>query len=63
MIKNARTISRLIWIHVPNSISKTPNDLSAKEREKQVTQVVAEKKVALGLVEGYVLVWLIEMIG
>ncbi|CAE6462334.1 unnamed protein product [Rhizoctonia solani] len=53
IIKNARTIGRLIWLHVPNSISKSPNDLSAKERAKESERVLSEKRIALGLVQGY----------
>lgn len=53
MIKNARTIGRLIWLHVPNLASKSSNGLSAEELEKEAEQVVAEKRIALGLVEGF----------
>ncbi|CAE7084179.1 unnamed protein product [Rhizoctonia solani] len=47
VVKNARTIGRLIWLHVPNSISKLPNDLSAKERAKESQRVLSEKRVGL----------------
>ncbi|EUC61344.1 bestrophin protein [Rhizoctonia solani AG-3 Rhs1AP] len=53
IIKNARTIGRLVWLHVPNSISKSPSDISAKERTKESEQVHLEKIRALRLVEGF----------
>ncbi|KAG8730635.1 hypothetical protein FRC11_006235, partial [Ceratobasidium sp. 423] len=46
-------MGRLIWLHVPNSISKSPNDLSAKERAKESDQMLLEKRAALGLVQGF----------
>ncbi|KAF8607338.1 UPF0187-domain-containing protein [Ceratobasidium sp. AG-I] len=53
LIKNARTMGRLIWLHVPNAVSKSSAELSAKERKEEVAKVVREKGVALELIEGY----------
>ncbi|KAG9122316.1 hypothetical protein FRC07_001367, partial [Ceratobasidium sp. 392] len=53
LIKNGRTIGRLIWLHVPNTVSKSGTTLSEKEKEREAEQVVNEKRTALGLVEGY----------
>ncbi|KAH7337607.1 Bestrophin, RFP-TM, chloride channel-domain-containing protein [Rhizoctonia solani] len=53
MIKNSRTIGRLIWLHVPNSISKSSGDLSEKEREKESKQALLEKREALRLIQGF----------
>ncbi|KAG8765033.1 hypothetical protein FRC12_007724 [Ceratobasidium sp. 428] len=53
LIKNGRTIGRLIWLHVPNTVSKPGTELSEKEKEREAEQVVNEKRTALALVEGY----------
>ncbi|CAE6488252.1 unnamed protein product, partial [Rhizoctonia solani] len=53
MIKNSRTMGRLIWLHVPNSISKSSGDLSAKERTKESKQMLLEKREALRLIQGF----------
>lgn len=53
LIKNARTIGRLIWLHVPNTVSKPEIKISEKEKAHEAELVVAEKRVALGLVEGF----------
>ncbi|QRV98951.1 bestrophin protein [Ceratobasidium sp. AG-Ba] len=53
LIRNARTISRLIWLHVPNTISKPDTKPSEKEKAREAKQVVNEKRIALGLVEGF----------
>lgn len=45
-------MSRLIWLHVPNAVSKSSVELSAKEKDKEAAKVVGEKRVALGLIEG-----------
>ncbi|KAG8737904.1 hypothetical protein FRC10_007551 [Ceratobasidium sp. 414] len=46
-------MSRLIWLHVPNTISKSGVELTEKEKEQEVEQAVNEKRAALGLVEGF----------
>ncbi|CAE6437190.1 unnamed protein product, partial [Rhizoctonia solani] len=53
IIKNARTMGRLIWFHVPNSVSKSPSDLSAADRASESEQVISEKRMALRLVQGF----------
>jgi putative membrane protein len=52
LIRNSRTIGRLIWIHVPNTVSKSFAHLSEQEKEREVEQALKEKRIALGLVEG-----------
>jgi hypothetical protein len=54
LTKNSRTIGRLIWIHVPNTVSKSFAEMSEQEREQEAEQALKEKRIALGLVEGYV---------
>ena len=51
LIKNSRTMGRLIWLHVPNAVSKSSVELSAKEKETEAAKAVSEKKVALELIE------------
>ncbi|KAG9014415.1 hypothetical protein FRB90_005333 [Tulasnella sp. 427] len=48
VIKTCRTFSRLIWFHVP---ARTTS--SGDPTEDEVRQAIAEKKTALGLIEGY----------
>jgi putative membrane protein len=56
IVKNSRTLSRLIWFHVPLRIkpvtANAPLDLDADEVAKQV---MAEKRQALNLIEACVL--------
>ncbi|KAG9016754.1 hypothetical protein FRB90_002276 [Tulasnella sp. 427] len=48
VIKTCRTFSRLIWFHVPARMTS-----SGDPTEDEVRQAIAEKKTALGLIEGY----------
>lgn len=50
VIKNCRTLSRLIWIHV---IPKMSNDKDHEPTPEEIRLVLAEKKAALGLIEGF----------
>lgn len=48
-IRHCRTISRLIWFHVPPKLSSTSKEPS----EKEMAQVMREKKLALDMIEAY----------
>ena len=50
LIKNSRTLGRLIWYHVPTRLSPG----SAPESAENQLQAMAEKRIALDLIEGYV---------
>ena len=68
MIRTSRTCARLIWFHVPLSFSppqssdphgttkeghtEIDQDEETAAREKEVRRVMAEKRMALDLVEG-----------
>lgn len=48
VIKTSRTMSRLVWIHLPPRLDAT------KEATHDETKlVIAEKKAALGLIEAF----------
>ncbi|KAJ7062897.1 UPF0187-domain-containing protein [Mycena amicta] len=49
VIRNARTMGRLIWYHVPPRLTPGPGERSAQEHGK----VMAEKRMALDLIEAY----------
>ncbi|KAF9445947.1 UPF0187-domain-containing protein [Macrolepiota fuliginosa MF-IS2] len=57
VIKNSRTMGRLIWFHVPPRLSpKTPEETETGRSKRSVGEmkkVMAEKKMALDLVEGF----------
>ncbi|KAF8635323.1 hypothetical protein AX17_003943 [Amanita inopinata Kibby_2008] len=57
VIKNSRTLGRLIWFHVPTRLTaKTVEEIEMGEvrRSKQeVNTVMAEKMMALDLIEGF----------
>lgn len=48
VIKASRTFSRLVWFHVPPRMTS-----SGEPTHEEVQQAIAEKKAALGLIEGY----------
>ncbi|KIO26828.1 hypothetical protein M407DRAFT_234083 [Tulasnella calospora MUT 4182] len=48
VIKTSRTLSRLIWFHVPPRMTS-----SGEPTHEEINQAIAEKKAALGLIEGY----------
>lgn len=55
VIRNSRTIGRLIWFHVPPRLSaKTPEELATGQTQRstqELTKVMTEKRIALDLVE------------
>ncbi|GLB38067.1 putative UPF0187-domain-containing protein [Lyophyllum shimeji] len=57
IMRNARTMGRLIWFHVPPRLSpKTPVESASGNIERssqEMLKVMAEKRVALDLVEGF----------
>ncbi|KAF8058525.1 Bestrophin, RFP-TM, chloride channel-domain-containing protein [Lyophyllum atratum] len=57
VIRNARTMGRLIWFHVPPRLSgKTPEEMASGKIERssqELLKVMAEKRVALDLVKGF----------
>jgi predicted membrane chloride channel (bestrophin family) len=56
IVKHSRTVSRLIWFHVPLRLSpKTPEEVQSGQSErsvKEMSKVMAEKKMALDLLYG-----------
>ncbi|KAJ3521112.1 hypothetical protein NMY22_g12448 [Coprinellus aureogranulatus] len=59
IVKHTRTLSRLIWFHVPLRLSpKTPEETEscqAQRSVKEITKVMAEKTMALDLIYGFAL--------
>ncbi|KAM6503006.1 Bestrophin, RFP-TM, chloride channel domain containing protein [Amanita muscaria] len=57
VIKNSRTLGRLIWFHVPLLLSpKRPEEVAtghATRSEEELNIVMAEKNMALDLIEGF----------
>jgi ion channel-forming bestrophin family protein len=55
-MRNSRTLSRLIWFHVPPRFSgKTAEELQAGQVERSTQELesaMAEKRMALDLIEG-----------
>jgi ion channel-forming bestrophin family protein len=63
LIRNSRTMSRLIWFHVPPLHSqKTAAEIASRKlertREEQL-RVMEEKQRALDLIEGYIYFFLL----
>ena len=58
MIRNARTLGRLVWFHVPPRLTpKTPEETQSGECQRSIQEmnkVMAEKRMALDLIEGCV---------
>lgn len=58
VMKNTRTMGRLIWFHVPARLSpRTPAEVESGQMKRSVGEMkkaMVEKKMALDLVEGYV---------
>lgn len=58
VMRNARGISRIIWFHVPTRVSpRTPEEISegvSKRSKEEMLKIMNEKRVALDLVEGFV---------
>jgi predicted membrane chloride channel (bestrophin family) len=59
VIRNTRSLGRLIWFHVPLLLTaKTADELTTGKVQRPVAElkkVMAEKNMALDMVEGYVL--------
>ncbi|KAF9479416.1 UPF0187-domain-containing protein [Pholiota conissans] len=57
VIRNSRTLSRLIWFHVPPRLTpKTPEEIASgqvQRSEEELNRVMAEKLMALDLIEGF----------
>lgn len=57
VMRNCRSLGRLIWFHVPLRTSpKTPEETAAgttKRSVRELNKVMAEKRMALDLVEGF----------
>ncbi|PPQ93138.1 hypothetical protein CVT25_003519 [Psilocybe cyanescens] len=57
VIRTSRTLGRLIWFHVPPRLSpKTPQEIQSgrlERTEQELNKVMAEKRMALDLVEGF----------
>ncbi|EDR01137.1 uncharacterized protein LACBIDRAFT_312458 [Laccaria bicolor S238N-H82] len=57
VIRNARTLGRLIWFHVPPRLTpKTPEETQSGECKRSIQEmnkVMAEKRMALDLIDGY----------
>lgn len=57
VIRNSRTLGRLIWFHVPPRVSaKTAEETASGKIDRSSTElikVMAEKRMALDLIEGY----------
>ncbi|KAL7277455.1 hypothetical protein ACG7TL_008376 [Trametes sanguinea] len=57
LARTSRTFSRLIWIHIPLKLSPATADQSQESSELDVNvarRIMAEKRAALGLIEGFV---------
>jgi len=58
IVRNARGISRIIWFHIPSRLSpRTPDEVAegvSKRSQEEMLKVMAEKRMALDLVEGFV---------
>jgi len=58
VVRNARTLSRLIWFHVPLRLTpKTAEEMASGKVNRPVSElnkVMAEKRMAMDLIEGRV---------
>jgi putative membrane protein len=56
IIRNTRTMARLIWYHVPPRLSRTVpsdgQDSAESILKREMQQIMAEKKMALDVLEG-----------
>lgn len=57
IVRNSRTLGRLIWFHIPARLSpKTPEEVqlgTSQRTVKEMTKVMAEKTMALDLIYGF----------
>jgi len=60
LIRTSRTMGRLIWFHVPPLVrQKTAEEIAtgkAMRTTEELMKVMAEKRIALDLVAGYVII-------
>jgi len=60
VIRNSRTLGRLIWFHVPPRLTaKTPEEIQTgvlQRSTQEMNKVMLEKLMALDLIEGSVIV-------
>ncbi|KAJ2974945.1 hypothetical protein NUW54_g11810 [Trametes sanguinea] len=54
LARTSRTFSRLIWIHIPLRLSPASTERSNELDVNVARRVMAEKRAALGLIEGFV---------
>ena len=58
VVRNARGITRIIWFHVPPRVSpRTPDEIAegvTKRSKEEMLKIMNEKRMALDLVEGFV---------
>ena len=61
MMRNARGMSRVIWFHVPPRLSPfTPEEIAQgmpQKSQEEMLKVMAEKRMALDMIEGYALIF------
>lgn len=57
IIKNSRTLGRLVWFHVPARLSpKTPEEIQSGRCERspqELNKVMSEKRIALDMIHGF----------
>ncbi|CAA7268873.1 unnamed protein product [Cyclocybe aegerita] len=57
VMRNARSLGRLFWFHVPPRLSaKTPEEIQSGQLQRsheELSKVMAEKRMALDLIEGF----------
>lgn len=58
MVRASRGMGRIIWFHVPPRLTpRTPEEISSgtiKRSKEEMMKVMAEKRMALDLIEGFV---------
>lgn len=62
VIRNARGMGRVVWFHVPSRLSpRTPEEIAdgtTHRSKEEMLKVMAEKRMALDLIEGYAMILL-----
>ena len=57
IVRNCRGMGRIIWYHVPPRLTpRTPEEISSgtiKRSKEEMAKVMAEKRMALDLIEGF----------
>ncbi|OCH85912.1 UPF0187-domain-containing protein [Obba rivulosa] len=54
VMRTSRTLARLVWIHVPPRLAPFTTDARDPPTPEEIKTLMAEKRVALNLVEGFV---------